>query len=66
MGIEAVPLRISDNRPGAILQPQPPPWDSEVKRGSARVSGAFMWVSAGRSWMARLGVLPGNGSIIRR
>ena len=24
----------SDRTPGAILQPQPPPWDSEVRRGS--------------------------------
>ncbi len=27
-------LRISDNTPGAILQPQPPPCESEVRRGS--------------------------------
>ncbi len=25
-------LRISDKTPGAILQPQPPPWEKEVKR----------------------------------
>ena len=33
--MRAVPLRISDSTPGAILQPQPPPCDSEVRRGSA-------------------------------
>src|SRR5215207_7346107 len=46
-GIAAVPLRISDSTPGAILQPQPPPCDSEVRRGSAAVLGraAFMgWI----------------------
>ena len=34
-GMRAVPRRISDSTPGAILQPQPPPCDSEVRRGSA-------------------------------
>ena len=29
------PRRISDRTPGAILQPQPPPWESEVSRGSS-------------------------------
>ena len=41
----AVPLRISDSTPGAILQPQPPPWESEVRRGWARGAvGVFMGV----------------------
>jgi hypothetical protein len=34
MGMAVMPLRISLNTPGAILQPQPPPWDSEVNFGS--------------------------------
>ena len=34
-GICVVPRRMLDNTPGAILQPQPPPWLSEVRRGSA-------------------------------
>jgi len=29
-----MPLKISRNTPGAILQPQPPPWAKEVKRGA--------------------------------
>jgi hypothetical protein len=28
-----MPPKISRNTPGAILQPQPPPWAKEVKRG---------------------------------
>jgi hypothetical protein len=35
-------LSSSDNTPGAILQPQPPPWDNDVKRGTAAV--ATSWV----------------------
>src|SRR6478609_9785233 len=45
-GMRAVPLRISDSTPGAILQPQPPPCESEVRRGSPAgtegVTGVFM------------------------
>ena len=33
-GMEAVFLRISDSTPGAILQPQPPPCERDVSRGS--------------------------------
>lgn len=33
-GKAAVPLSISANTPGAILQPQPPPCEREVRRGS--------------------------------
>ena len=36
----AAPLerRMSDSTPGAILQPQPPPWDKEVRRGEGVVA----------------------------
>src|SRR4029453_13784170 len=49
--MRAGPFRISDSTPGAILQPQPPPCESEVRRGSAavaveRFNGAFMTGSA--------------------
>ena len=33
--------RMSHSTPGAILQPQPPPWEKEVRRAGTR-SGAFM------------------------
>ena len=33
MTMAVVPCKISRSTPGAILQPQPPPWDKEVKRG---------------------------------
>src|SRR5450830_535594 len=33
IGMAVMPLRISDRTPGAILQPQPPPWDRLVRRG---------------------------------
>ena len=38
-------FKISLSTPGAILQPQPPPWDRLVRRGATSVvsfSGAFM------------------------
>ena len=34
-----VPCKISRNTPGAILQPQPPPCESDVKRGEVSVVG---------------------------
>ena len=34
--------RMSRSTPGAILQPQPPPWASEVNRGCVSSEGAFM------------------------
>ena len=47
----AVPLRISLKTPGAILQPQPPPWESEVRRGSVVVSVVVMGeVMGGVPW----------------
>jgi hypothetical protein len=37
------PRRISERMPGAILQPQPPPWLKEVRRiGAAGASGEFI------------------------
>ena len=41
-GMAAVPLRISLSTPGAILQPQPPPWESDVNRGSVLLCGVLM------------------------
>ena len=35
MGMPLVPFKISVSTPGAILQPQPPPWERELRRGSA-------------------------------
>jgi hypothetical protein len=32
--MEVVVFKISDKTPGAILQPHPPPCESEVNRGS--------------------------------
>jgi hypothetical protein len=32
--IAAVLFRMLESTPGAILQPHPPPWEREVKRGS--------------------------------
>ncbi|MEY4676967.1 MAG: hypothetical protein RLZZ470_1474 [Pseudomonadota bacterium] len=37
MGKLGMPAKMSRNTPGAILQPQPPPWAKEVSRGSAGV-----------------------------
>ena len=34
-----VPCKISRKTPGAILQPQPPPCESDVKRGEVSVVG---------------------------
>ena len=34
-----VPCKISRKTPGAILQPQPPPWERDVKRGEVSVVG---------------------------
>ena len=48
-GSRAVPLRISDSTPGAILQPQPPPWDSEVRRGSGLVVATASVMTARRA-----------------
>ncbi|MPN00543.1 hypothetical protein SDC9_147738 [bioreactor metagenome] len=31
-------FKISDSTPGAILHPQPPPWDSDVRRGVPAVA----------------------------
>ncbi len=52
-GIAAVPSRIFDSTPGAILQPQPPPCESEVRRGSAGFSAAFMVGSFGSAALAQ-------------
>ena len=53
IGMAAVPLRISESTPGAILQPQPPPCDKLVRRGSvagrAAVAGTVMAVQVGKS-----------------
>src|SRR5689334_16691002 len=43
-GMREVPLRISESTPGAILQPQPPPWDSEVN-----LTGSFIPLSRSQS-----------------
>ena len=38
-------FKISAKTPGAILQPQPPPCDKELKRGSvAGVNSLFAWI----------------------
>ncbi|KAG1483569.1 hypothetical protein G6F54_013529 [Rhizopus delemar] len=34
-GSAGIPRSSSESTPGAILQPQPPPWASEVRRGGA-------------------------------
>jgi len=44
--IAAVPLWNCDSTPGAILQPQPPPGESAVKRGS----GVFRPTTPGNRW----------------
>src|SRR3954468_17097167 len=52
IGRLVVPFRISDSTPGAILQPQPPPCDSDVRRGSAAMEvgrGALIGNPAGRA-----------------
>ena len=43
-GIAAAPRRIDDSTPGAILQPQPPPCDSEVRRGSSGITSVSVAV----------------------
>ena len=49
---------IADSTPGAILQPQPPPCDSEVRRG-VRVEAVGAAVMAMRSWeWARAWIIP--------
>ena len=35
-GMAVVVFRICDSTPGAILQPQPPPWDRQIGRASCR------------------------------
>ena len=43
MAMAVVPCNISRSTPGAILQPQPPPWDKEVKRGE--LSGVVFFIA---------------------
>jgi len=52
-----LPRKIDSSTPGAILQPQPPPCDRLVKRGSAaggeeeeRVMGRIVGDGKGRRW----------------
>jgi hypothetical protein len=46
MGMAVMPFKISLSTPGAILHPQPPPWDSEVSLGSfiCRAVVAEVWL----------------------
>lgn len=39
IGMALVPRKMFDKTPGAILQPQPPPCDKLVKRGSVALTG---------------------------
>ncbi len=40
--IAGIPAMISVSTAGAILQPQPPPWASEVRRGFAAMTASVM------------------------
>jgi hypothetical protein len=51
------PFSRSRSTPGAILQPQPPPWDSEVSLGTAAGDGVMI-----ARWAARMRMILAEGS----
>src|SRR5471032_2232403 len=58
--VAGIPLRIDCSTAGASLQPQPPPWASEVRRGVASATIAVIG-----SVLARLPAEPEGQSPVR-
>jgi hypothetical protein len=56
-------FRISDSTPGAILQPQPPPWERLVRRGSGAAPPGELGLEVVIVWLFSL-ELPSPHSIL--